>query len=69
MPSNLSSFHKADLLQGAIIIFTTMALMHLDASRMYHFIRGQSDVKLYVIYNILEVSQANPMKPASPSPF
>ena len=56
MPSNLTSFHKADLLQGAVIIFSCMALMNIDASRMYHFIRAQSAVKLYVIYNLVEVS-------------
>jgi len=56
MPSNLTSFHKADLLQGAVIIFSSMALMNLDASRMYHFIRAQSAVKLYVVYNLVEVS-------------
>ncbi|KAM6532696.1 hypothetical protein FALCPG4_005747 [Fusarium falciforme] len=56
MPSNLSAFHKADLLQGAVIVCSSMALMTLDASRMYHFIRAQSAIKLYVIYNILEVS-------------
>ncbi|KAH6886218.1 eukaryotic membrane protein family-domain-containing protein [Thelonectria olida] len=56
MPSSLSAFHKADLLQGAVIICSSMALMTLDASRMYHFIRAQSAIKLYVIYNILEVS-------------
>jgi hypothetical protein len=55
MPSNLSSFHKADLLQGAVILFSSMFLMNLDASRMYHFIRAQSAFKLYVIYNALEV--------------
>jgi hypothetical protein len=55
MPSNLSAFHKADLLQGAVIICSSLALMTLDASRMYHFIRAQSAIKLYVIYNILEV--------------
>lgn len=55
MPSNLTSFHKADLLQGAVIIFSCMALMNIDASRMYHFIRAQSAVKLYVIYNLVEV--------------
>ena len=55
MPSSLSSFHKADLLQGALIICSSIALMSLDASRMYHFIRAQSAIKLYVIYNILEV--------------
>ncbi|KAF7549229.1 hypothetical protein G7Z17_g6507 [Cylindrodendrum hubeiense] len=55
MPSNLSAFHKADLLQGLVIVCSSMALMTLDASRMYHFIRAQSAIKLYVIYNILEV--------------
>jgi len=29
--------------------------MNLDASRVYHFIRGQSAIKLYAIYNLLEV--------------
>lgn len=29
--------------------------MSLDASRMYHFIRAQSAIKLYAIYNLLEV--------------
>lgn len=55
MPSNLTSFHKADLLQGAVILCSALALMNLDASRMYHFIRAQSAVKLYVIYNLVEV--------------
>ena len=55
MPSTLSAFHKADLLQGLVIICSSLALMTLDASRMYHFIRTQSAIKLYIIYNILEV--------------
>ncbi|PHH62293.1 hypothetical protein CDD81_7281 [Ophiocordyceps australis] len=53
--SDLTPFHKADLLQGAVIICSSLALMSLDASRMYHFIRAQSAIKLYVIFNILEV--------------
>ncbi|KAI0973341.1 DUF747-domain-containing protein [Xylaria arbuscula] len=56
VPSNLTSYHKADLLQGAVLICSSIALSHLDASRMYHFIRAQSSMKLYVIYNILEVA-------------
>ncbi|KAM3551712.1 hypothetical protein MY1884_007584 [Beauveria asiatica] len=55
MPSNLSTYHKADLLQGAVILCSSFVLMKLDASRMYHFIRAQSAIKLYVIFNILEV--------------
>ncbi|KAI6477980.1 hypothetical protein MCOR17_000286 [Pyricularia oryzae] len=54
-PSGLTSFHKADILQGLVIVFTCVALMHLDASRMYHSVRAQSAIKLYVIYNGLEV--------------
>lgn len=54
-PSSLSAFHKADLLQGAVIVCSSLALMTLDASRMYHFVRAQSAIKLYVIFNILEV--------------
>lgn len=56
VPSNLTSYHKADLLQGFVLICSSLALMNLDASRMYHFIRAQSSMKLYVIYNILEVA-------------
>ncbi|PBP20742.1 eukaryotic membrane protein family [Diplocarpon rosae] len=54
-PSSLSSYHKADLLQGAVIMCSCIILMRLDASRMYHSIRGQSAIKLYVIFNALEV--------------
>ncbi|KAF4632980.1 hypothetical protein G7Y89_g5149 [Cudoniella acicularis] len=55
IPSSLSSNHKADLLQGAVIICSCLILMKFDASRMYHGIRGQAAIKLYVIYNALEV--------------
>lgn len=57
-PSSLSSFHKADLIQGLLIVCSCMILLKLDSSRMYHSIRGQSNVKLYVIYNLLEVCQS-----------
>jgi hypothetical protein len=55
LPSALTTFHKADLLQGLLIIMTSMALMNLDASRMYHLIRAQSTLKLYAIYSLIEV--------------
>lgn len=55
IPSSLTVYNKADLLQGLVILFSSMAIMKLDASRMYHWIRGQSDIKLYVIFNLLEV--------------
>ncbi|OQO11262.1 hypothetical protein B0A48_05518 [Cryoendolithus antarcticus] len=55
VPSALLPNHKADLLQGALIIISCLILLRFDASRMYHSIRGQAAIKLYVIYNVLEV--------------
>lgn len=54
-PSALLPNHKADILQGLLIVLSCAILMCLDASRMYHSIRGQAAIKLYVIYNVLEV--------------
>ncbi|CAI7634933.1 unnamed protein product [Penicillium glandicola] len=56
MPSTLLPDDKADILTGLLMIATCCVLMYLDASRMYHWIRGQAAIKLYVIYNVLEVS-------------
>lgn len=55
VPSALSPDHKADILKGLLIILSCIILMYFDASRMYHGIRGQAAIKLYVIYNVLEV--------------
>lgn len=54
-PSTLQQSHKADILQGLLVIVSSMILTKFDASRMYHNIRGQAAIKLYVIYNVLEV--------------
>ncbi|KAG9189031.1 hypothetical protein G6011_05899 [Alternaria panax] len=54
-PSTLQPSHKADILKGLLVMASCFVLMRFDASRMYHGIRGQSAIKLYVIYNVLEV--------------
>jgi hypothetical protein len=54
-PSALLPSHKADILKGLLVVSSCVVLMRFDASRMYHGIRGQSAIKLYVIYNVLEV--------------
>lgn len=54
-PSALLPDHKADILKGLLIILTCAIMMCFDPSRMYHGIRGQAAIKLYVIYNVLEV--------------
>lgn len=55
-PSGLGLGHKADLLKGFLVIASCAILLRFDASRMYHSIRGQAAIKLYVIYNVLEVA-------------
>jgi hypothetical protein len=56
VPSTLTPNHKADILQGLVIVCSCLLLLRFDASRMYHSIRGQAAIKLYVIYNVLEVA-------------
>lgn len=45
-----------DLLKGIMVLAAVYGLKTVDASRLYHSIRGQSTLKLYVIYNVLEVA-------------
>ncbi|KAI9690789.1 MAG: hypothetical protein M1822_008408 [Bathelium mastoideum] len=54
-PSALLPEHKADILKGLLVVISCIILNYFDASRMYHSIRGQAAIKLYVIYNVLEV--------------
>lgn len=39
-----------------LFIPTVILLFATDASKMYHSVRGQDTIKLYVIFNALEVS-------------
>ncbi|KAI8581596.1 hypothetical protein K450DRAFT_207459 [Umbelopsis ramanniana AG] len=52
---HLKPSQKCDLLKGLLLILTYLAMRTLDASRMYHSIRGQAVLKLYVIFNVLEI--------------
>ncbi|MBW0530293.1 hypothetical protein O181_070008 [Austropuccinia psidii MF-1] len=48
---------KIHLIQGFLIILVCITLHHItDASRMYHSVRGQETIKLYVIFNVLEIA-------------
>lgn len=49
--------HKCDLTKALMIMATLIILNKTtDASKMYHSVRGQETIKLYVIFNVLEVS-------------
>ena len=53
-----STFHRTqlyDVLRGALIAVTLYALLQFPLSRVYHIIRGQTFIKLYVIFNILDI--------------
>ena len=55
--SHLPPSQKADILRTLLVGISIALLIPLaDASRIYHSIRGQDTIKLYVIFNSLEVS-------------
>ncbi|XP_038555360.1 transmembrane anterior posterior transformation protein 1 homolog [Micropterus salmoides] len=45
-----------DMLKGLILVLCFSMMHYVDYSMMYHVIRGQSVIKLYLIYNMLEVA-------------
>lgn len=45
-----------DVLKGFIMVLCYSMMSYVDYSMMYHLIRGQSVIKLYIIYNMLEVN-------------
>ncbi|XP_054453265.1 transmembrane anterior posterior transformation protein 1 homolog [Anoplopoma fimbria] len=45
-----------DVLKGLIMVLSFSMMHYVDYSMMYHLIRGQSVIKLYIIYNMLEVA-------------
>lgn len=52
------SFHRThayDLMRGALLLLGVYVLHLLNMSRVYHFIRGQTMIKLYVLTGMLEI--------------
>ncbi|KAI9349899.1 eukaryotic membrane protein family-domain-containing protein [Pilaira anomala] len=52
---HLRPSQKCDLLKGLMIIITCIVMWSMDPSRIYHSIRGQAVLKLYVVFNVLEI--------------
>ncbi|XP_075222908.1 protein TAPT1 homolog isoform X2 [Lycorma delicatula] len=44
-----------DLLKASILIVTSGLMFYVDTSMVYHLIKSQSVIKLYIFYNMLEV--------------
>lgn len=54
--ARLPPSQKADILRTLLVVVSVTVLLPLtDASKIYHSIRGQDTIKLYVIFNSLEV--------------
>lgn len=51
----LSPAEICDLLKGAIWVAVTLIMLLVDTNRVYHIIKSQSIIKLYIFYNMLEV--------------
>ncbi|KAK9477412.1 eukaryotic membrane protein family-domain-containing protein [Lipomyces japonicus] len=55
VPVRLSLQQQVEILKAVIIVSTIYLLTGLNGSMIYHNIRGQSAVKLYVMFNVLEI--------------
>ncbi|KAF0758972.1 protein TAPT1 [Aphis craccivora] len=51
----LTAAEICDLLKMAVLIICFMMLVPLDTSMIYHLIKSQSVIKLYIFFNMLEV--------------
>eukprot|EP01104_Vermistella_antarctica_P012148 TRINITY_DN346_c0_g1_i1.p2 TRINITY_DN346_c0_g1~~TRINITY_DN346_c0_g1_i1.p2 ORF type:complete len:631 (+),score=115.81 TRINITY_DN346_c0_g1_i1:507-2399(+) len=53
--TQLSRSNKYDFMYGLIFLLSFSVLWMVDTSIVYHYIRGQAVIKLYVIFNLLEI--------------
>ncbi|CAG9856709.1 unnamed protein product [Phyllotreta striolata] len=44
-----------DLLKGLILLVCSIIMMYLDINMLYHLIKSQSVIKLYMFFNMLEI--------------
>ncbi|XP_073998628.1 protein TAPT1 homolog isoform X1 [Rhodnius prolixus] len=53
--SALNPAQICDILKGCILVICSFLISYVDTSIMYHLIKSQSVIKLYIFYNMLEV--------------
>ena len=51
----LSPAETCDLLKGTMWIIVSYVLLYADTNMLYHLIKSQSIIKLYMFYNMLEI--------------
>ncbi|KAK6185588.1 hypothetical protein SNE40_007789 [Patella caerulea] len=52
----LESAQICDLLKGLVFVMCCFIVNYIDTSMMYHLVRGQAVIKLYVLHNMLDVA-------------
>ncbi|XP_023213836.1 transmembrane anterior posterior transformation protein 1 homolog [Centruroides sculpturatus] len=45
-----------DLLRGIILITVSFLMTYVDTSMLYHIVKSQSVIKLYIFFNMLEIA-------------
>lgn len=53
----MNASHKIDLMKGALILTCSFFIKEIDTSRLYHLIRGQTIIRLHVIFGVLEIME------------
>ncbi|CAK9297681.1 unnamed protein product [Gordionus sp. m RMFG-2023] len=52
----LKTAEVCDLLKGYLLLLSTLAFCVIDTSMVYHIVRGQAIIKLYLFFNMLEIA-------------
>jgi hypothetical protein len=55
LPLRFQAVHLFDLMRMLVLVIVFSSLCYLDLSRMYHQIRGQGTIKLYIMTNMMEI--------------
>ncbi|CAG9562531.1 unnamed protein product [Danaus chrysippus] len=53
--SILKPAETCDVLKGSILLVCSILMCYIDTNMMYHLVKSQSVMKLYIFYNMLEV--------------
>lgn len=53
--SILKPAETCDVLKGFILLICSILMCYIDTNMMYHLVKSQSVMKLYIFYNMLEV--------------
>ena len=58
----LNPAETCDILKGFVIICCVYLMNNVDTSMIYHIIKSQSVIKLYIFFNMLEVRNRSNLK-------